>query len=133
MELLNVMVTSPDARYLSVKNLIVKVQAASGIKNYASAGNSSATHMNVEKFKLAEKINANHIPYKGTPDTIAGRVDWFFSTIVSALPLIKDGQLQALAVGADKRSPVLPNVPTTIEAGVPNSSYTFWEGIFAPS
>ena len=61
-ELPNVMVTSPDAGYLSVKNLIVKAQAASGIKNYASAGNSSATHMNVEKFKLAEKINANHIP-----------------------------------------------------------------------
>ena len=55
------------------------------------------------------------------------------ANIVSALPLIKDGQLQALAVGADKRSPVLPNVPTTIEAGVPNSSYTFWAGIFAPS
>ena len=100
-ELPNVMVTSPDAGYLAVKDLIVTVQAASGIKNYASAGNGSATHMNAEKFKLAAKINANHIPYKGTPDTIAGRVDWFFSPIVSALPLIKDGKLQALAVGEE--------------------------------
>ena len=136
-ELPNVMVTSPDAGYASVKDLIAKAQAAPGTKNYASAGNGSATHMNAEKFKMAAKINANHIPYKGTPDaitdTIAGRVDWFFSPIVSALPLIKDGKLQALAVGTDKRSPVLPNVPTTIEAGVPNSSYTFWVGIFAPS
>ena len=136
-ELPNVMVTSPDAGYASVKDLIAKAQAAPGTKNYASAGNGSATHMNAEKFKMAAKINANHIPYKGTPDaitdTIAGRVDWFFSPIVSALPLIKDGKLQALAVGTDKRSPVLPNVPTTIEAGVPNSSYIFWVGIFAPS
>jgi tripartite-type tricarboxylate transporter receptor subunit TctC len=136
-ELPNVMVTSPDAGYTSVKDLTAKAQAAPGTKNYASAGNGSATHMNAEKFKMAAKINANHIPYKGTPDaitdTIAGRVDWFFSPIVSALPLIKDGKLQALAVGTDKRSPVLPNVPTTIEAGVPNSSYIFWVGIFAPS
>lgn len=136
-ELPNVMVTSPDAGYTSVKDLVLKVQAAPGIKNYASAGNGSATHMNAEKFKMAAKINANHIPYKGTPDaitdTMAGRVDWFFSPIVSALPLIKDGKLQALAVGTDKRSPVLPNVPTTAEAGVPNSSYTFWVGLFAPS
>ncbi len=136
-ELPNVMVTSPDAGYSSVKDLVAKVQAAPGTKNYASAGNGSATHMNAEKFKMAAKINANHIPYKGTPDaitdTIAGRVDWFFSPVVSALPLIKDGKLQALAVGTDKRSPVLPNVPTTAEAGVPNSSYTFWVGLFAPS
>ena len=136
-ELPNVMVTSPDSGYSSVKDLVAKVQAAPGIKNYASAGNGSATHMNAEKFKMAAKINANHIPYKGTPDAItdimAGRVDWFFSPIVSALPLIKDGKLQALAVGTDKRSPVLPAVPTTAEAGVPNSSYTFWVGIFAPA
>lgn len=136
-ELPNVMVTSPDAGYSSVKDLVAKVQASPGVKNYASAGNGSATHMNAEKFKMAAKINANHIPYKGTPDaitdTIAGRVDWFFSPIVSALPLIKDGKLQALAVGTDKRSPVLPAVPTTIEAGVPNSSYTFWVGLFAPA
>jgi tripartite-type tricarboxylate transporter receptor subunit TctC len=136
-ELPNVMVTSPDAGYVSVKDLIIKAQAAPGTKNYASAGNGSATHMNAEKFKMEAKINANHIPYKGTPDaitdTIAGRVDWFFSPIVSALSLIKDGKLQALAVGTDKRAPLLPNVPTIVEAGVPNSSYTFWVGVFAPS
>jgi tripartite-type tricarboxylate transporter receptor subunit TctC len=136
-QLPNVMVTSPSAGYTSVADLVAKAQANPGQKNYASAGNGSATHMNAEKFRIAAKINANHIPYKGTPDaitdTIAGRVDWFFSPIVSALPLIKDGKLQALAVGTAKRSIVLPNVPTTIEAGIPNSSYIFWVGIFAPS
>jgi tripartite-type tricarboxylate transporter receptor subunit TctC len=131
------MVTSPNAGYVSVADLVAKAQANPGAKNYASAGNGSATHMNAEKFRIAAKINANHIPYKGTPDaitdTMAGRVDWFFSPIVSALPLIKDGKLQALAVGTSKRSSVLPSVPTTIEAGIPNSSYIFWVGIFAPS
>ena len=136
-QLPNVMVASPNAGYTSVADLIAKAQVNPGSKNYASAGNGSATHMNAEKFRIAAKINANHIPYKGTPDaitdTMAGRVDWFFSPIVSALPLIKDGKLQALAVGTSKRSTVLPNVPTTIEAGAPNSSYIFWVGIFAPS
>ena len=136
-QLPNVMVASPNAGYTSVADLIAKAQVNPGSKNYASAGNGSATHMNAEKFRIAAKINANHIPYKGTPDaitdTMAGRVDWFFSPIVSALPLIKDGKLQALAVGTSKRSIVLPNVPTTIESGAPNSSYIFWVGIFAPS
>ena len=136
-QLPNVMVTSPNSGYTSVSDLVSKALAEPDVKNYASAGNGSATHMNAEKFKLAAKINANHIPYKGTPDaitdTMAGRVDWFFSPIVSALPLIKDGKLRALAVGTNKRSYVLPDVPTTVEAGLPNSAYIFWVGIFAPS
>jgi tripartite-type tricarboxylate transporter receptor subunit TctC len=131
------MVTSPNAGYKSIGDLVSKAQADPGGKNYASAGNGSATHMNAEKFRIAAKINANHIPYKGTPDaitdTMAGRVDWFFSPIVSALPLIKDGKLQALAVGTNKRSFALPDVPTTVEAGLPNSAYIFWVGMFAPS
>jgi tripartite-type tricarboxylate transporter receptor subunit TctC len=136
-QLPNVLVTSPSASYKSLPDLVGKALAEPGSKNYASAGNGSATHMNAEKFKLAAKINAKHIPYRGTPDAItdvmAGRVDWFFSPIVSALPLIKDGKLQALAVGANKRSSALPEVPTTTEMGIPNSSYVFWVGIFAPS
>ena len=136
-QLPNVMVTSPNAGYKSIGDLVSKAQADPGGKNYASAGNGSATHMNAEKFRIAAKINANHIPYKGTPDaitdTMAGRVDWFFSPIVSALPLIKDGKLQALAVGTNKRSFALPDVPTTVEAGLPNSAYIFWVGMFAPS
>jgi tripartite-type tricarboxylate transporter receptor subunit TctC len=136
-QLPNVLVTSPAAGYKSLSDLVSKALAEPGAKNYASAGNGSATHMNAEKFKLAAKINAKHIPYRGTPDAItdvmAGRIDWFFSPIVSALPLIKDGKLQALAVGSSKRSSALPEIPTTIEVGVPNSSYIFWVGMFAPS
>jgi len=136
-QLPNVLVTSSNSGYTSVGDLVNKALADPGAKNYASAGNGSATHMNAEKFRIAAKINANHIPYKGTPDaitdTIAGRVDWFFSPIVSALPLIKDGKLKALAVGTDRRSFALPEVPTTVESGFSNSAYVFWVGIFAPS
>ena len=133
----NVMVVSPSKGYKDVKDLIAKVKAKPDAFNYASAGTGSATHINAEKFRVSAGINATHIPFKGTPEalteTISGRIDWFFAPIVSALPLIKDGKLQVLAVGTPKRSDDLPNTPTTAEAGVPGSEYTFWVGMLAPS
>jgi tripartite-type tricarboxylate transporter receptor subunit TctC len=133
----NVMVVSPSKGYKDVKDLIAKVKAKPDGFNYASAGTGSATHINAEKFRVAAGITATHIPFKGTPEalteTISGRIDWFFAPIVSALPLIKDGRLQVLAVGTPKRSDDLPNTPTTVEAGVPGSEYTFWVGMLAPS
>ncbi len=133
----NIMVVSPAKGYKDVKDLLAKVRAKPDGFNYASAGNGSATHINAEKFRVAAGITATHIPFRGTPEalteTISGRIDWFFAPIVSALPLIKDGKLQALAVGTPKRSNDLPNVPTTAEAGVPGSEYTFWVGMLAPS
>jgi len=133
----NVMVVSPSKGYKDVKDLIAKVKAKPDAFNYASAGTGSATHINAEKFRVAAGITATHIPFKGTPEalteTISGRIDWFFAPIVSALPLIKDGRLQVLAVGTPKRSDDLPNTPTTVEAGVPGSEYTFWVGMLAPS
>jgi tripartite-type tricarboxylate transporter receptor subunit TctC len=133
----NVLVVSPSKGYKDVKDLIAKVKAKPDGFNYASAGTGSATHINAEKFRVAAGINATHIPFKGTPEaiteTISGRIDWFFAPIVSALPLIKDGKLQVLAVGTPKRSDDLPNTPTTVEAGVPGSEYTFWVGMLAPS
>jgi tripartite-type tricarboxylate transporter receptor subunit TctC len=133
----NIMVASPAKGYKDVKDLVAKVKAKPDGFNYASAGNGSATHINAEKFRVAAGITATHIPFRGTPEalteTISGRIDWFFAPIVSALPLVKDGKLQALAVGTPKRSDDLPNVPTTVEAGVPGSEYTFWVGMLAPS
>jgi tripartite-type tricarboxylate transporter receptor subunit TctC len=133
----NIMVASPSKGYKDVKDLLAKVKAKPDAFNYASAGNGSATHINAEKFRVAAGITATHIPFRGTPEalteTISGRIDWFFAPIVSALPLVRDGKLQALAVGTPKRSDDLPNVPTTAEAGVPGSEYTFWVGMLAPS
>jgi tripartite-type tricarboxylate transporter receptor subunit TctC len=133
----NVMVVSPSRGWKTVADVIAAAKAKPGQMNYASAGTGSATHMNAEKFKLRAGIDAQHVPFKGTPealtDVIGGRNDWFFAPLASALPLIKDGKLQALAVSSATRSPSLPNVPTTVEAGVPNSDYTLWVGMIVPA
>ncbi len=132
----NVLVVNPAKGYKDVADLVAQVKAKPGAFNYASAGNGSATHMNAEKFRVAAGLTAQHVPFRGTPEalteTIAGRIDWYFAPLVSALPLIKDGKLQALAVGTAARSPVLPSVPSITEtAGLKDAAYTFWVGLFA--
>ena len=130
----NVLVVSPSKGYKDVADLVAKAKAQPGACNYASAGNGSATHMNAEKFRVATGVQAQHVPYRGTPEalteTSTGRIDWFFAPLVSALPLIQSGRLQALAVSTATRSPLLPNVPSIAEAGFANAAYTFWVGLF---
>jgi len=134
-----VLVVAPDSRFKikSVKDLVAYGKAHPGQLNYASAGSGSATHMADEKFKVAAGLDAVHIPFKGTPeamtDIMAGRVDYMFTPIVSAMELIKSGKLVAIAMGAEKRAPQLPDIPTTAEAGVKNADYVFWAGMFLPS
>jgi len=132
----NVLVTAPG-HFKDVRDLVEQAKAKPGTFNYGSAGNGSATHMNAEVFRFAAGIQAQHVPFKGTPEalsaTVAGQIDWFFAPMVSALSLINAGKLKALAVGTAKRSDVLPQVPTTVEAGVPGSEYLFWVGLFAPA
>ena len=132
----NVLVTAPG-HFKDVADLVQQVKARPGAFNYGSAGNGSATHMNAEVFRLAAGLQAQHVPFRGTPEamteTISGRIDWLFAPLVSSLSLIRDGKLKALAVGTAKRSPSLPQVPTTVEAGVPGSQYQFWVGMFAPA
>jgi len=132
----NVLITSPT-RFKTAKELVDFAQAHPGQLNYASAGSGSATHMNAEIFRMSAKFDAQHVPYKGTPEamteTAAGRIDFFFAPLSSALPLIKDGRLKALAVGTAQRSPLLPDVPTTVEAGYPHSEYVFWVALLAPA
>ncbi|HEY2629658.1 MAG TPA: tripartite tricarboxylate transporter substrate-binding protein, partial [Usitatibacter sp.] len=135
--LANVLVVSPSRGWKTVKDLVDQGHAKPGSLNYGSAGIGSATHMNAEIFRKAAALDAVHIPFKGTPEamteTATGRIDYFFAPVSSALPQIKDGRLTALAVGTATRSPQLPNVPTTIEAGYPHSDYVFWVGLFAPA
>ncbi len=130
----NVIVVSHSKGYKDVADLVAKAKAQPGVLNYASAGNGSATHMNAEKFRVAAGLQAQHVPYRGTPEalteTASGRIDWFFAPLVSALPLIQSGRLQALAVSTATRSPLLPNVPSISEAGFANAAYTFWVGLF---
>lgn len=133
----NVMVVSPERGWKSVGDVVAAAKAKPGQLNYASAGMGSATHLNAEKFKLQAGFDAVHVPFKGTPeamtDVVGGRSDWFFAPLSSALPLIRDGKLQALAVSTARRSALLPDVPTTVEAGVPGSDYTFWVALVVPA
>ncbi|MEX8193648.1 Bug family tripartite tricarboxylate transporter substrate binding protein [Comamonas guangdongensis] len=133
----NVMVVNPQSGLKDAKAVVQKAKAEPGKLLYASAGNGSATHMNAEKFRVATGIDAVHVPYRGTPeamtDVIAGQVQWFFAPITSALPMIKDRKMVALAVGSPHRAAALPDIPTTVEAGFPGSDYDFWIGLFAPS
>ena len=133
----NVLVVSPSKGWKTVSDLVEQARANPGKLNYASAGVGSATHMNAEIFRDSAKFQAVHVPFKGTPEamteTATGRVDYFFAPLSSALPQIKAGRLQALAVGTATRSPVLPDVPTTIEAGFPKSDYIFWVAMLAPA
>jgi tripartite-type tricarboxylate transporter receptor subunit TctC len=133
----NVVVTSPSKGYKSMKDIVSAGKARPGALNYGSAGSGSATHINAEKFRAVAGYEAVHVPYKGTPEalteTVAGRLDYFFAPIVSALPLIRDGKLQALAVGSARRSELLPDVPTTVEAGYKGSDFNFWIGMMAPA
>jgi len=131
------MVVSPTRGWKSVGDVVKKAKAEPGKMTFASAGVGSATHMNGEKFKVAAGIDILHVPYKGTPealnDVMGGRVDYFFSPVVSALSLVRDKRLMALAVGSPQRASVLPDVPTTEEAGYKGSAYNYWAGLLAPA
>jgi tripartite-type tricarboxylate transporter receptor subunit TctC len=133
----NVLVAHPAKGWKTQADLIAAARANPGKLNYASAGVGSGTHMNAEIFRLQAGIEALHVPYKGTPDAmnnvIGGSNDWFFAPLASALPLIRDGRLQALSVSTKARASTLPEVPTSIEAGLPDSDYTLWVGMIVPS
>ena len=133
----NALVVSPAKGFKTLQDLLVRARANPGTLNFASAGQGSATHLNAEKFKMAAKIDATNIPFKGSAEAVtevlAGRVDYYFSPIAPVIGQIRDGQLQALAVGSPKRAAALPEVPTTTEAGVPGSEFNFWIGMMAPA
>ena len=133
----NVLVISPAKNIKTLKDLLAAARAKPGSLNFASAGQGSATHLNAEKFKLAAKIEATNIPFKGSAEAVtevmAGRVDYYFSPIAPVIGQIRNGQLVPLAVGSPKRAAALPDVPTTAEGGVPGSEFNFWIGMFAPA
>ncbi len=132
-----ILVTSPAKGFKTVADLIARAKAKPGEMTYGSGGVGSSAHMNAEQFRAMAGIQGLHVPYRGTPemlnDIMAGRVDWGFVSTVSALSAVKDGKLVVLACGADQRSALFPDVPTTVEAGVPGSAYNSFLGMFAPA
>lgn len=133
----NVLVIAPSKNIRSVKELVALAKAKPGKLTYASAGAGSATQLNAERFRLGAGFDAVHVPFKGTPEAlteiITGRVDYYFCPVISVLQFIKEGKLLALAAGSTKRSAALPDLPTTLEAGIPNSDYNFWVGMMVPA
>jgi tripartite-type tricarboxylate transporter receptor subunit TctC len=133
----NVLVIAPSKGIRSVKELVAAAKAKPGSMNSASVGIGSATHLNAERFRLGAGIEVVNVPFKGTPEALTevmtGRVDYYFCPVNAVLPFLKDGKVVALAVGSSRRSLALPELPTTLEAGVANSDYNFWVGMFAPA
>ncbi len=132
----NVTVVHPGRGFKSVQDLVAAAKK-SGTFTYASAGVGSATHWAAERLRLAGGYDAVHVPFKGGPEALtevmAGRVDFTCMGISAALSLIRDGKLTALAVSSAARSAALPDVPTTLEAGLKDSDYTYWMGLFVPA
>jgi tripartite-type tricarboxylate transporter receptor subunit TctC len=133
----NVLIVSQQAGWSKLQDFIAAAKAKPGGLNFSSAGIGSGTHFNLEKLKLMAGIDVAHVPYKGTPeaisDTIAGRVCCYFAPINAALPHVSGGKAVALAVSSAERSPLLPNVPTIAESGVPGFDYTLWVGLWGPA
>ena len=131
----NVLLLAPSKDIKTVRELVER--AGGGAMTFASAGVGSATHWAAERFLLSAGVKATHVPFSGGPaaltEVMSGRVDFCFIGISSAMSFIADGRLLPLAVSTRKRSPALPNVPTTIELGYPDSDYSFWNGMLVPA
>jgi tripartite-type tricarboxylate transporter receptor subunit TctC len=132
-----VMVVAPAKGYQTLADFIAVAKVKPGSMTYGSGGIGNSTHLAAERFRLAAGFEGLHVPFKGAPEALmevmAGRIDFYFSPLPPALPLIRKGNLRALAVSSTRRASVLPEVPTTKELGLENSEYEFWVGVFAPS
>lgn len=132
----SVLVVAPSLGAKSVKELIALARTRPAQLTFGSAGIGGGLHFSGEMFKQAAGIDTAHVPFKGVPEplaeTMTGRIQYMFSPVGPALPFIKDGRLLALAVGSAQRSPLLPDVPTVAEAGLPGFAYDLWTGLFAP-
>jgi len=132
-----VLVISPSKGFKTIQEMVAAAKAKPGTFNYASIGVGSGTHLSAERLKLGAGFDAVHIPFRGGPEAlteiIAGRVDFYFCPINTALPLIRNGQLVALVTNGDVRAPELPEVPTTLEAGYRDADFPIWIGMLAPA
>jgi tripartite-type tricarboxylate transporter receptor subunit TctC len=132
-----VVVAAPSLGAKSLTDLIGLAKAKPGQLNFGSAGVGSSTHFAGAQFNLAAGVSAVHVPYKGPPeallDTMTGRIQYSLAPLLPSVPHIKDGKLLAFAVTTAQRSPLLQEVPTVAEAGVPGFEYQDWWGVFAPA
>lgn len=132
-----VLVVNPALPVRSVKELIALARARPGELNFASSGSGTSHHLSGEMLKTVAQINIVHVPYKGSAaahlDLIGGQVALMFDNIVPVTQHIRTGKLRALAVTTPRRSPTLPDIPTIIEAGLPDFEAVAWFGMLAPA
>lgn len=133
----HVLVVNPNFPAKNAKDLVALAKASPGKFNYGSAGSGSTFHMSAELFKSVAAVDITHVPYKGGGpaliDTISGQVDMCFPVLSAAAQHVKAGKLNAMGVTGPKRSPLMPEVPTLAEAGVPGYSFETWFIVFAPA
>ena len=132
-----VLVVNPSRGVKSVRDLVAMAKAKPGELTFSSGGFGSGTHFAAELFKSLAAIDVRHVPYRGIPEAttevVANRIDFTFSPLSSALPLIHTGQLVALAVAPATRVAALPDMPTLAEAGVAGYRWDSWFGLLAPA
>ena len=133
----NMLSVYPALPAKSVKELVALAKTKPGTINFGSGGNGSAAHLAGEYFKLLTKTEITHIPYRGTSpavtDLIAGQIQMIITGVPPTLAFAKSGKLRALAVATAKRLPLLPELPTIAEAGVPGYEATQWYGVLVPA
>jgi tripartite-type tricarboxylate transporter receptor subunit TctC len=132
-----VLMVNPNSPYKSVKDIIAAAKANPGKLSFASGGLGGSHHLSAELFKSISGAAITHIPYKGgapaTTDLMGGQVDMMFEQMYAAAPSIRAGKLRALAITSKTRSPLFPDLPTMIEAGVPGFEVQNWQGLVAPA
>jgi len=131
----NVLVTSTQSGFKTLADLVNAAKAKPGTLTFASAGIGSSSHMAAERFRLAAKIDVRHVPFRetGITEVMAGRIDYYFLPIAAAASALGSGKLTVLTVSSATRSPLLPDVPTVVEAGYPDAQFRFWVGLSAPA
>jgi tripartite-type tricarboxylate transporter receptor subunit TctC len=132
-----VMLADPAAPFRNVRELIAYAKANPGKVNYASPGNGTSQHVEMEEFKRVAGIDMTHIPYKGSQDMatdlMTGRVSVMFNGVSPTIGFVRSGKMRALAVDSLKRVPLLGDVPTIDESGLPGFTNITWSGLLAPA
>jgi tripartite-type tricarboxylate transporter receptor subunit TctC len=132
-----VLVMAPSKGFKTVQEMVAAAKAKPGSFNFASVGVGSGTHLSAEKWKLSAGFDAVHVPFRGGPEALtevmAGRVDFYFCPVGTALPFVRDGRLVALVTNGAARDAELPDVPTTAEAGYKGADFPIWIGLLAPA
>jgi tripartite-type tricarboxylate transporter receptor subunit TctC len=133
----NILAVNNAVSAKSLTELVALAKAQPGALTFASGGSGSTAHMAGELFKSAAGLDIRHVPYKGVlaamPDLLSGRVTMVFSPMAIVLPMVREGNLRAIAVTSLKRSPAAPELPSIAESGYPGFEIMGWNGLLAPS